>query len=245
MEINRAFRSTTKILLGQELGPVEEYHGFLSRYIDLPVETKSILSGKPVYLAAETKKKIISNEEMSKLSLPSVSINEIKDIDSLFHAVQENFHHAGNKIGGQFKEINRSDECYDVYFINNCLNVYETQYASNCQMMKDTKYVFGCAWGVENTFGINTNEFYKVSRVFESTMVLHSNDVYYSYNCRNCHDVMFCMNQRSKRNAIGNNELSKEKYFELKKKLLSEICDLLIRKKTAPGHMDLFQGVNE
>jgi hypothetical protein len=247
MELDRAFQSTIKTLLGESAGELTEFNGFLSRYVEPLERTVSTLTNKPVFLGANyrNKSKVVSQDEMLQLTQDHLDINKIKDIDSTLNAVKERFYYSGNKFGGQYREVAESDECYDVFFIEKCKNVYESQYASHCQMVKNSKYVFGCSWGVEATSCVNVSEMFRVSRIFESTMILHSADVYYSYNCKNCHDVMFCLNQRSKRYSIGNNVLEREKYFELKKKLISELHDRLRTRKTLPPHIDLFCGVIE
>ena len=40
---------------------------------------------------------------------------------------------------------------------------------------------------------------------------------------QNVYDSMFCFNTKNKHNAIGNVELPREKYLEIKKRILAEL----------------------
>ena len=77
--------------------------------------------------------------------------------------------------------------------------------------------------------------FFYTKRCFDSYLCVSSSDLYSCFNCKNCMDAMFCFNQNSKRHAIGNLELPKEKYLVIKKKLLSEIAEELEAKKRFPS----------
>jgi hypothetical protein len=242
--LNSAFKSACKIILGSEIGELSEYEQFLKRYIVPVKKTKSILSGKDVYYGApySEKSKMMSMEEMEHMKIEPIGINDMKDAESLIRAAGERFYYAGNKLCGKIVDVERSEDCADAYYITGSTDIFTSENIAYCQMFKDSKYMFGCAWGTNNTFCINCTEPYKLNRSFETTLVNHSADAYYSYNCINCQEIMFCINQKSIRYAIGNNPLLPDKYRELKKKLLSEIVEMLKTKKTAPSHMDVLLG---
>jgi hemoglobin-like flavoprotein len=109
-------------------------------------------------------------------------------------------------------------------------------------MQADSKYVFGCSWGTHNNFCINSMEIYKATRCFESMLTTITSDAHYCYNCNGCQEIMFCINQKSKRHSIGNRELPRDQYATVKKKLLDEIAEMLRKDKTAPSHIDVFLG---
>jgi hypothetical protein len=56
-------------------------------------------------------------------------------------------------------------------------------------------------------------------------------DCYFCHNCENCHDCLFCFSAKNLKYAVGNRELPKERYLELKKALLSRISARLEAKK--------------
>ena len=59
----------------------------------------------------------------------------------------------------------------------------------------------------------------------------HSSDLYYSHNCENVHDSMFCFNAKNLRHAVGNAVLEAGAYKKLKSQLLEQIAGELAAKK--------------
>ena len=56
-------------------------------------------------------------------------------------------------------------------------------------------------------------------------------DLYYSHNCENVHDSMFCFNSKNIRNAIGNVALTTPDYMRIKKMIVQQLADELETKK--------------
>lgn len=69
----------------------------------------------------------------------------------------------------------------------------------------------------------------KIQRCFEVSETRSSADCYYCHNVENCHDCMFCFNAKNLKYAVGNVEIPKEKYLEIKKKILAQLNDELSR----------------
>ena len=152
------------------------------------------------------------------------------------------FYYAGNKLGGRIKDVAGSENCSDAFFAVRSREIYLSEYVAYGQMLTNTKYMFGCCWGSDDNFCINSTELEHANRVFESTLCIQTADAYYSYNCIGCQEVMFCLNQKSTRYAIGNRPLEKIKYLALKAKLLGEIVELLKRDKTVPSLIEVATG---
>ncbi len=86
MDLNQAFKSTSKVLFGQEIGELEEFEDYLKEMILPFKKAKSYISEKEVLLASEfypETARFISQEEIDNVEFKPISINEIKDIDSL------------------------------------------------------------------------------------------------------------------------------------------------------------------
>ncbi|MEK6978852.1 MAG: hypothetical protein AABW86_01395 [Candidatus Micrarchaeota archaeon] len=247
MNINDSWKSTCKIIFGQEIGDLKDYEQFLKRYTEPISKTKSILSGKEVYYGAPycSKAKFISMDEIDQMKVEPIGIDDTKDIDSLMNAAAERFYYAGNKFGGKIQDVVGSGDCSDSFFVVGSREIYLSEYIAYGQMLTTTKYMFGCCWGSEDNFCINSTELELVNRVFESTLCVQTADAYYSYNCIGCQEVMFCFNQRSARYAIGNRQMEKTNYLALKAKLLKEIVELLKRDKTVPSLIDVATGKAE
>ena len=90
-----------------------------------------------------------------------------------------------------------------------------------------------CVWGMD------------ITRCFEGYYCNNSTDCLFSYNMGGCADTLFSFNLRSARNAIGNVELTREKYAELKEKLMGEIVEELERGKRFPSLIEIVKEYGE
>ncbi len=242
--LDKAFKSACRVLLGQEIGSLEDRRSSLIRYIQPVRKGKSAINGKPVYFSEGYCKgsRLISYPEAQKSVSKPINADAIKDIDSLLSAVAERFEYAGDKILGKSDFVSETDNCIDSVFVKQCREVYGSEYMAYCQMVEGSKYMFGCSWGTLSSFCINATEFYRSQRVFESAMIIYCGDVYFSHNCNSSSSLLFCFNQFSKRHCIGNRQLAPDKFSEMKKKLLSEIAQDIARKKRIPSLVELASG---
>jgi len=244
MDMDGAFKSTCRVLFGREIGALFRHKNYLSKLVDPPMEATSSFSGKPVFLSRPhycKGAKFIDVEEIGK-ARSALSINYIKDVDSALSALSEKFAYCGNKNLGASVEVADSDMCNDCLGVLSSQNVISSKYVAYSNGVRESECVFGCMLGGEVGFSLHSQIFFFSKRCFDAYMCFHSTDVYSSFNCRNCQDVMFSFNQNSKRNMIGNLELPKEKYLELKKKLVSEIASELVAKGNFPTVFELAEG---
>ncbi len=241
---NKIFNSVCKVVFKDELGNLAEYKEFLTRYVSPVKSAKSSISDKTVFYSDPfcVGSKLVSFEEANNTKIEPIKMNELKDIDLLINAVGERFQYSGNKITGNCEDIEESEGVVDSFHIYRSYDIMNCENLAYCQMLKKgSKFSFGCSWGDAVTFCINATGT-TITRSFETGLIVNSSDAYFSYNCNNCIDIMFCFNQRSINYAIGNTVLEKNKYLELKKKLLEEIVYDLKRKKTFPTLAELCFG---
>ena len=234
MDLEQSFASTCKVLFGEEIGKLSDFEGYLGEMMTGYSRKKSFVSGKDVLISLPyypESARYISQDEMGELKFPPLNVNEIKDIDSLFSAVQERVAYCGNKLFGRNIEVSDVDNCIDCTHVSHAHNVREVKYGAYLSYLRESEYVFG-VWGFPGSrMSIRVAEGTGSTRCFESYYSSDISDLYYSINCIGCTDGIFAFNLRSKRNVIGNLELPKDEYSELKKKLLSEISDELRKKK--------------
>ena len=244
MDINSSFKSTCRVLFGSEIGGLEEFASYLSGMVDAPLRAKSSASGKMVYLSQPFYCRSARFLDVLELPLPSpaVSINDIKDVDSLLSAVSEKFAYCGSKNLGRSLNIRQSDMCNDSLEVLSSQNVMSSKNVAYCNGIRQSECTFGCQLGGEVGFSIHSQVFFYSARCFDAYLAFHCTDIYCSFNCSNCTDAMFCFNQKSKRHAIGNAELTREKYLALKGKLLGEIAGVLKSKKSFPTVFELTDG---
>ena len=244
MDIDSAFGSTCRILFGKGMGGLSEFAGYLSEGVDPPSAANSSASGKPVYLSRPYYCRGARFLNVSELAgkQPALAINDIKDVDSALAALSEKFAYCGSKNLGTSSGVEQSDMCNDCLDVLSSQNVMASKYVAYSNGVRESECVFGCQLGGEVGFSMHSQIFFYSKRCFDAYMCFHSTDVYCSFNCRNCAGALFSFNQNSKRNMIGNLELAKDKYLELKGKLSGEVGETLGAKKRFPTIFELADG---
>ncbi len=248
--INRAWKSTCKILLKDEIGDLWDYEKYLSQYIDPLASNKSLISGKDVSIAPMPfckKARFISDEESNvydrKLRELKLDINKLKDIDSILENIGEIFY-SGNIVRGNSREVLESDCCFSSSYVYKCSDVYANQHVAYTCNTRKSEYLFGCNWGGGSRYLIKCSQIFEQIRCFETLHTISISDCYYAANLEGCANCMFTFNQKSKRNMIGNVQLSAERYDKLKEKLIEEIRETLKAKKCIEPVEQVISGEN-
>ena len=242
-EVNRKWKTACRIIFGSEIGEMEEYEKWLSD-IGSPRAVQHDSQGREIILAVphySTHTKWISFEEVDfnkKYPPLGISINEIKDIDSLFEAIQDRIFYTGNIVLGNSKFVEKSTGIFESFYIYNCERSAYCKHMAYSTQATSSESMFGCNGFGSTTCCIKIDGLMYSSRCFEASKVEYSHDCYYSHNLSNCQDCMFSFNLRSKRNCIGNLQLAPAKYQELKAKLVSEMREKLVKDKRLPALAD-------
>jgi hypothetical protein len=241
-ELNKAWKATCRILFREEIGDLKEYEEWLKEYLPETGKRKSHVSGKEVVFHSDAyciNSKFISLNEMNEKSIEPLTINEIKDIDSIIEAISERWEYCGNKVLGKSSFIMSSDLVFDSYYISDSMYIENSLYVFSSEGIRaNSKYVFGSSGCINGEFIIHLYGGSNLKRCFEIDQCAESSDLFFCMNCDGCSDLMFSFNQKNKRNMIGNLALSKDKYLTLKSKLIAEIRDELKKEKKLPS---LFQ----
>lgn len=235
--LNRSWKATTKILFGQELGELKEFENYL-KGAAIGQSVDSSFSKKPIWVASDQYSKKAKffdyADELSqfnKLTLEPLNINEIKDIESIIDAIQEKFMYAGNKVLGNSKYIQHSDAIMDSTGVLNSSIVEKSKYVAYGYLVRECENYFGSISSGQSAYLIRCFYNNTLRRCFECSTSIGSSDCYFSYNLLQCSDCIFTFNVRAKRYLVGNIQLGKDQYLELKLKLLKELADELKKKK--------------
>jgi len=252
MDINEAWKSTCKVLLGGEIGELDDYKNYLTKYTEKSFSGKSSISGKKVTVTLQNYSKgskFISHEEMPEyekiMAKTRLDLNTIKDIDSILSSLSEKFYYSGNQITGNCSNISESDMVSDSHYVYRSVEVYNSKYVGYSSMSRLDEYIFGTNWSGQSKFCIHTFENFCTTRCFETISAYMSNDCYFSATLESCSDCMFSFCTKSRRNLIGNLELPKEDYLKKKQDLLGQARDDLKSKKTTLSIIDLLGGKND
>ena len=118
--LGKAWKSTCRVLFGRELsGELGDYEPYLSEYMLPSSICKSHLSGQPVKLSSgcySPNARFVSSDEVKFNRDYKLSINEIKDIDSILSSLQHNAEYAGNLVLGNSSHTENSDMILNSHF---------------------------------------------------------------------------------------------------------------------------------
>jgi hypothetical protein len=246
MDINDAWKSTCKAILGDEVGDLRHYEKYLTEYVDRIETRKSSISGKPVSIddkhIPENARLISSDEAPQYLELMKkmkLDLNSMKDLDSIVDAVSERAYYAGSIITGNSVDVRESCRCVDSTCVYRSNDIYGAKFIAYSSSVRFCEYLFGCNWQGDDRFYICGYETMGDTRCMESMRTLGCSDCMYSANIEGCSHCMFSFNLKNRHNAIGNLELEKGRYMELRAKLLEDLRSDMERKRCAPGILDM------
>ncbi len=230
--IEDAFSKTCQLLFGRPLkGGIDRYSEWLMRHVPKIESHPSALSGKPVYrgdycnYSDLPKDRLILLDEGPLVEELKLSREEVDRLSfSTVHAVigKISFFSPEYRDGTNTNII----ECPTTGFASNCyrgLALVYAKYAAYSFWPRDSEHVFGCKQMFDSGFCINCYYSIKLKRCFEMDDCRDCTDAYFCHNCENVHDSMFCFNVKNKKYAIGNAELGREKYLEIREKVLKEL----------------------
>jgi hypothetical protein len=239
-QLNKAWKATCRVLFGEEIGELKDYEEWLKEYIPVVGKRKSHVSGKDVTVTLDDYCKdarFVSLDEVKEKSIEPLTINEIKDIDTLVEAISEKWEYCGNRVLGKSLFVESSDAVIDSNYVMDSFGIGNSSHIfGSATVRSNCKMCFGSvAFSIGSEFLIKTVGGTNTKRAFESYYVEDCSDMFFSHNCINCNNLMFSFHQRNKRYMIGNLQLTQGKYIPLKKKLLEEIKARLKQARRFPS----------
>ncbi len=235
--IEEAFAKTTGIVLGKRLGPIDRYGKWLWRNTASCRHEKSCASGEELLvpgcihfhrypsnrLVNQREADLlgeslgISEEEAMKISL----VNAPQILSKIaYFCVEWEMGNVANNIEAQLNL--GSTDCY-----RSILNTYSKLCAYD-YWPRDSEHLFGCNEGRSSSFCIKCYHSEGLSRCLEVDASKNCSDCYFCHNCENVRDGMFCFNVKNKQYAIGNVEVGRERYMEIKRMVLEELNKELV-----------------
>ncbi len=244
-ELNKAWKTTCRILFKEEIGELKEYEEWLNEYVKASKEKE--VNGKKIYVFPDDYegnrfidfKSIDWNKRFEPLN-----INEIKDIDSIVEALKERFVYAGNIVLGKSEFVEKSTSVFSSFYVYKSVIVEESKYIYNSALAKESSYVFSCEASPKSEFCINSTVSTS-KRIFEGLYCFNSSDVYYSVKVDETIEAFFSFGVKGASYIIGNLSIGKEKYLKIKESLLEQIREDLKRDKRIFGIIDLLNSMEE
>jgi len=237
-EVSRKWKAAAKVVLGCEVGELSEYVGWLSSIHTLRQVRKSSVSGKDVLFShseISDGAAIVALDEVDfQGKCAPLSINSLKDIDSIIDAMPGRISYAGNVVLGNSRFVDKSTGVLDSNYVYGCDRIGHSKYAAFSTLMSYCENAFGVTGSGNSSFLIRGGGNMFLSRCLEASKCDNCSDLYYCHGLSNCADCMFSFNMKSRRNCIGNLELPRAKYSEMKEKLLSEMRQMLQKGRRLP-----------
>ena len=226
--LDKAWRSTCRVLFGQEAGGLSGCAEWLAEYDEEIRSEKSGISGKPVAFSqndyASSARFIAFDEVDYGKRFEPLSLNEAKDIDSLVSAVRERLQYAGNVVLGHSSWVENSSNVSDSHFVASSAVVSDSKYVAYSRYVKESEYCFGILGSEKAVHAVKCMGS-DLKRCFECHMVNYLSDCYYCAKTQNCRECLFCFGMENGSYAIGNTPVGKEKYLSMKSKLLPEMAE--------------------
>ncbi len=240
--MEEAFSKACQLIIGgAPPGSIDLYADWLRRHVQRKEECASAVSGKALHRGdycncfALPRDRLITNWEAQLLG-EHAKLSE-GDLENL------SFSNIGPRLGkiaffspGYFEGTSANMIEDPVYISSsNCYKTLGACYSKYCAYSfwpRNSHYAFGCANLFESDFCINCYYSVKLTRCFETDSSRDCADCYFCHNCENLRDCMFCFNMKNRRYAIGNVEVGRERFMEVKERFLKEICENLAKDKT-------------
>ncbi len=250
MNINQAWKSTCKVLLGDEIGDMEKYSGYLEEYVESVVMKKSSLSGKDVFFSSDDflpDACFISQDELDsyigRFAGFKLNMNQMKDLDSILEAIGEIAYYCGDAVLGTSQKVQESNRVFNSVNVFRSQEIYDSKYVAYSSVARLAEYLFGSNGIGETKFGIRNFNTYQNVRCFETNVIYNCSDCYFTATTGNCNNCFFCFNLRNRNYSIGNVALPRGKYMELKESLLEQVRVELEKNRKLTGIVGLLEKI--
>lgn len=240
-EIENAFSATSSLLLGAPLTGIRDYSSWLLMHVKgRVIERRSRISGKIVYVSSvpyfqKLGDNVVTHEEgirlgkERKLTLAEAESLTLKNASRDLSGIKT----TSPEIIFDKNIGTKECTCYGPtqYCFQGTMNWY-CKNAAYSYWPKRSENVYGSGMVYGCKFCIKVHSSTNLTRCFEVTDSHSCSDTYFSHNCENLQECMFCFNTKGKRYAIANREVGKEKYMEIKKRILKQVYEELSTTKT-------------
>ena len=236
--VEKAFQDTTEVLFGRRLKDLPSYAAWLSRHVLPVLKQKSPISGNSAYFPNMIfynviRRKLLPQEEALELGkhfagekdLTSITVSNAPKTLAPIKSISSDVAFGTNISMEESAVYLNSSHCFNVG------GGSLSKFCAYCFWPRDSDHVFGCNFTFSSKFCINCYSSANLTRCFEMSDCNSCSDVYFSQNCDNLSNCMFCFNAKSLKYAVGNVEVGKEKYSRIRKLVLEDISSRLEKKK--------------
>ncbi len=234
-QVNQKWKSTCRILLGEEIGDMEQYASWLDETRPKIIVKKSSLSGHDCIFAVPyypNDGQFVRFEELDfSQKYSPLDINSIKDLDSLSNAVRERACYAGNIVLGTSQNVEESTGIVDSHYVYKSERFGFSKYIGHSNFATYCEALFAASGCGYSKYCIKPHGSYSIDRCFDVSRTDYSSDIYLSHGLSNCQHCFFCFNLKGMRHCIGNLALPPDKYKSVKDGLVEQVREELVKHK--------------
>lgn len=234
--LNKGWKSACRMIFGREIGELEEYSDYLGEAVR-GKEVSSCFSGNKLWCASENfpdgaRFFDFSKEQQLAASKQAGGVDGSEaDIDSVVAKVQDRILYGCNKVFGNSQFVEHSDGIVDCTYVLGCSMCFRSTNQAYSLLNHSSEYAYGCASSGKSSHSIRCFYTREQKRCLETSACVSLSDCIFCYNMHNSSHCMFSFNLRSKQYVIGNVQLEKESYFDVKGRLVDEIAGQLEKEK--------------
>jgi len=223
-KVQEAFDKTAKLLFGAELGQLKAYVGWLSLKISPGRLVKS--NSQTLYVAdyggilkLVPDKLVIPLESFDSIGAKKAHLSEKETLASLLGKVGEFARYATDLKEGDNLDVVECTLYKNLVHGYHILGAFDNKCVACISWSDFNESLFGCYRTFYSKFSMHCYHSSKLSCCFEMDSCNSCSCSYFCHNCENLQDCMFCFNVKNLRHAIGNVQVGREKFLEMKKRL--------------------------
>lgn len=232
-KIDESFSLATKLLFGHPITPWKRCANWLKARVPGGKSVPSCFGHGTAYVpeygffSKVPIDRVASDEDAQAASAKKMAAGKDESLSSIAANLKDFAYFVPTYAEG--KNINVED----TFSYLDCQNICQgfdpfTSKNSACFFsIMDCDALFGAYRVIGASFSIHIYNSYYVQRCFEMDSAIKCTDCYFCHNVENLDNCMFCFNTKAKRYAIGNVEVGKEKYLQIKAQLLERIVPSL------------------
>ena len=233
--LGEAFRAATRLIFGKELSPVDRYSKFLSGHVE-PIRKVRTPFGNDAWYSdyiwnwKVPKSRMVCHEEGDEAAKQHIELPDTGDVNLAevmkktgviaFYAIDMSF---GNNANNAQNPIE--------YGSTDCYKVSDSTYSKKCGYcthVQKCEGVFGSSiLMADSSFSLRCHDCVKVSACLDMDSCKNCFRCMFCHNCEGLNDCMFCFNVKNRKYAIGNAEVGREKYMEVRKMVVEELLTRL------------------
>ncbi len=230
-KLDTGWRTTCKIVLGQDIGELKDYEEWLLKNVPRPTIKNSIISGKNVLCYNKYPQVIDENEVEQLKNKIADNVEDATSVEDLITKVKPLAVYVGNRSSGSILNAELCDYYWDSRHIYYSTYIRDAKYVAYSYDSRNCENVYGVSEFSSGSFNISTYACYVTPVCFESLYAIESSNVMFSQNCENLNHALFCFNVQSLSYAVGNVEVGKKRYEQVRKMLLEHVVNELVETK--------------